>query len=137
MNKKELVGDVFNQLRLMRQRWQESGPEGAPARPFQRADVSRLQNGHGEAGNGHTSPQLPIGDAQHAMTRHGIDSTMAQLLMIMETLDTYIGEPCLCATLDGPPTSTLARPGLSDLDWRAGVLVFFMRHLRDLYSRTS
>lgn len=116
MNKKELVGDVFNQLRLMRQRWQESGPEGAPARPFQRADVSRLQNGHGEAGNGHTTtPQLPIGDAQHAMTRQGIDSTMAQLLMIMETLDTYIG-PML--EQDGKHFSRrwgyLSRAGLND-----------------------
>lgn len=111
MNKKELVGDVFNQLRLMRQRWQESGPEGAPARPFQRADVSRLQNGHGEAGNGHTTtPQLPIGDAQHAMTRQGIDSTMAQLLMIMETLDTYIGEPWSCTTISITPSSPLFGP---------------------------
>ena len=61
MRKKELVGDVFNQLRLTRQRFLASHPSRAAA-------------------------QLPAGPALSS-----INDTLAQLLIVMEKLDAVIG----------------------------------------------
>ncbi|KAK9819835.1 hypothetical protein WJX72_002959 [[Myrmecia] bisecta] len=80
MNKKELVGDLFNQLRLSRQRYLNDRPPLAP---------------------------MQDGDA--------VNHTLAQLLMVMESLDSKIG-PMLEA--DGSYFSVrwgyLSRAGLND-----------------------
>ena len=61
MRKKELVGDVFNQLRLTRQRFLASHPAPSAA-------------------------QVPAGQALSS-----INDTLAQLLIVMEKLDAIIG----------------------------------------------
>ncbi len=109
MNKKELVGDVFNQLRLMRQRRQEQGSSGISA-PSQQSQISNGLELSAENGNGKAGGAAAEGAAGR-MTRQGIDSIMAELLMIMETLDSYIGGlqhpaaplPFSCTLMTAPP----------------------------------
>ena len=62
MHKKELVGDIFNNLRLTRQRYFTSQSSGGGS-------------------NG--------ADAEQALQR--VNDTLAQLLMVMEKLDNVIG----------------------------------------------
>ena len=64
MLKKELVGDVFNNLRLTRQRF-------CASQPF-----------NSSQGNGSTAEQA----------LQGVNDTLAQLLMVMERLDNVIGD---------------------------------------------
>lgn len=73
MNKKELVGDLFNNLRLARQR---------NVNTTATIPVSASHNGDGA---GHD-------DAGAMPDQESINSTLAQLLMVMERLDARIGD---------------------------------------------
>ena len=82
MNKKEVVGDLFNNLRLARQRSVQS----AAAAPAALASAhSSSGSGNGSAAAARDAAALDLEDQE------SINSTLAQLLMIMERLDAQIG----------------------------------------------
>ena len=90
MNKKELVGDLFNNLRLTRQRLNNSARANSSTINTSSNGSSSLQ-GSSSAADVQASASSPGYSMLSEADEQCINSTLAQLLMVMESLDTQIG----------------------------------------------